>query len=217
MSSVSDDIDLNPNDFHFIPLGGSEQFGVNFNLYAFQGKWLGIDLGIGFADHRFPGIDLLLPDPSFMSERRDDLEGLIITHAHEDHIGAVSHLWPRLGCPVYCTPFTASVLRRKIDEVPESRMMDIHEVSPGDTIDIGPFKVHFIHVAHSIPQSVSVALETPDGYVIHSGDWNLDPTPVLGEPTDKGSFQELSKKGVLAYIGTRQMRASADARVRKRL
>jgi len=194
-------LELDPDDLHFIPMGGSEQFGVNFNLYAYKGRWLGIDLGIGFADHRLPGIDIVLPDPTFLEERRDDLEALIVTHAHEDHIGAVPYLWPRLRCPVYCTKFTALVLKRKIEEVPESRNMEINIVEPGDVIDMGPFKVSFLHVAHSIPESCAVIIETPEGRIVHSGDWNLDPTPVIGKPTDDATFKKIGKEGVLAYIG----------------
>lgn len=198
---MNQNLELNPEDFYFIPMGGSEQFGVNFNLYAYQGRWLGVDCGIGFADHRLPGIDIVLPDPSFLEDRRDDLEALIVTHAHEDHVGAVPYLWPRLRCPVYCTKFTALVLRRKLEEAPESRQMDIRIVEPGDTAEIGPFKVHFLHVAHSIPDAFSMIIETPEGRVIHSGDWNLDPTPVIGAPTDGEAFRKAGREGVLAYIG----------------
>lgn len=190
-----------PKELYFIPLGGSEQFGVNFNLYAYNGKWLGVDCGIGFADFRFPGVDILLPDPSFIEQYADDLEALIITHAHEDHVGAVSYLWPRLRCAVYCTPFTAAVLRKKISERPESKDMRINEIRPGDKVDLGPFKAQFIHVAHSIPDTCSVVIETKAGRVVHSGDWNLDPSPVLGQETDEKAFQDIGKKGVTAYIG----------------
>lgn len=201
MTQAQDDLSLDPDDLHFIPLGGSEQFGVNFNLYAYKGKWIGIDLGIGFADHRLPGIDILLPDPQFLAERKDDLEALIVTHAHEDHVGAVPYLWPRLGCPVYCTKFTAAVLRRKLQEAPHCQGMEIHEVAPGDTVEMGPFKVHFVHVAHSIPETCAVVIETPEGKIVHSGDWNLDPTPVIGPPTDEESLRQAGNDNVLAYVG----------------
>ena len=196
-----EDIILNPDEFHFIPLGGSEQFGTNFNLYTHKGKWLGIDLGIGFADHRFPGIDILLPNPQFLVDRCDDLEGLIITHAHEDHIGAVPYLWPRLQCPIYCTRFTAAVLDRKRKESSACQDMEINIISAGDTIELGPFKVHFIHVAHSIPQTVAAVIETSEGIAVHSGDWNLDTNPVIGNATDESAFKEFGDQGVLAYIG----------------
>lgn len=197
------DIDkqLDPSAVYFLPLGGSEQFGVNFNLYAHDGAWLAVDCGLGFADHNFPGVDLLLPDPAFAAERADKLAGLIITHAHEDHIGAVAYLWPRLKCPVYCTPFTASVLRRKIEERPESRAMKIHVIAPGKSVQIGPFNTKFIHVSHSIPNTCALLVETAGGNVLHSGDWNLDPSPVLDGCTDEAALREAGERGVMAYIG----------------
>jgi len=192
---------LDPEELYFIPLGGSEQFGVNFNLYHYGGSWLAIDCGIGFAGHRYPGIDIFLPDIKFIEERRDDLEALIVTHAHEDHVGAIPYLWPRLRCPIYCTEFTAAVLLAKFEEAPDCATAEVNIIKPGDTLDLGPFKTSFIHIAHSIPNNISVVVETPVGKVLHSGDWNLDPTPVIGEPTDIKSFKAVGKEGVLAYVG----------------
>ena len=186
---------------HFLPLGGSEEFGVNFNLYACDGKWLAFDCGIGFADHRYPNVDILLPDPAFIEDRRHDLVGLVITHAHEDHIGAVPHLWPRLKCPIYCTPFTASVLRDKFNDFPDCKNAQIIEIKNNQKIGLGPFNLHFFQVTHSIPQAVATLIETPHGNVMHSGDWNLDPTPVLDAPVSKETFQAIGDKGVLAYVG----------------
>lgn len=197
--SKHDKNNLNPDNIYFIPLGGSEQFGVNLNLYAHQGQYLAIDCGIGFADHRFPGIDILLPDPQFIADRSENLAGLIITHAHEDHIGAVPHLWPRLKCPIYCTPFTAAVLRRKFSEFPNCKNAKIHVIESGNDVQIGPFKTHFIPVAHSIPDTSSIVLETKAGKVIHSGDWNLDPSPVIGAKTEEKNFTP--HKGAMAYVG----------------
>lgn len=194
-------MDFNPDDLIFIPLGGSEQFGVNLNVYGTQGKWLAIDCGIGFPDERMPGVDILLPDPKFLQKRKKDLSGLIITHGHEDHVGAVPYLWPRLRCPIYCTEFTAAVLRRKFEEAPECRDAEIHIVEPGQRLELGPFRASFAPVSHSIPQTCSIILETDAGRVVHSGDWNLDPAPVVGDPTDPKPFQEAGKKGVMAYIG----------------
>ena len=187
--------------FYFLPLGGAEEFGVNFNLYNCDGDWLAFDCGIGFADHRFPNVDILLPDPEFIEQRRDKLLGLIITHAHEDHIGAVAHLWPRLKCPIYCTPFTASVLREKFHDFPECKNAQIIEIKNNQKISIGPFKLHFYQVTHSIPQAVATLIETSYGNVFHSGDWNLDPTPVLDGPISEETFRAIGEKGVLAYIG----------------
>lgn len=195
------DIGLDPKQIYFIPLGGSEQFGVNFNLYAHDGKWLAVDCGMGFADERLPGIDIVLPDPSFIEPYKNDLCALVITHAHEDHIGAVAHLWPRLKCPIYCTEFTASVMKRKLDEVMASREAVVNVVNPGAGVNVGPFRLEFIQVSHSIPDTAALLIETKAGRVLHSGDWNLDPTPVLGEPTDEEILKKIGAKGVLAYIG----------------
>ncbi|PJB72984.1 MAG: MBL fold hydrolase [Alphaproteobacteria bacterium CG_4_9_14_3_um_filter_47_13] len=213
MAKSKNDLDLNPDDLHFIPLGGSEQFGVNFNIYAYKGKWIGIDLGIGFAGPELPGVDILLPDPAFLVERREDLVALIVTHAHEDHVGAIPYIWPRLRCPVYCTKFTAAVLRRKLREAPDCRDMEIRVVAPGDKVTIGPFEAHFIHVAHSIPETCAVILETPEGRVVHSGDWNLDPAPVIGLQTDEKSLSQAGNDGVLAYIGD-STNSNVDGRAR---
>ncbi len=193
--------DLDPDQLYFLPLGGSEQFGVNFNLYPHAGKWLAVDCGIGFASDRFPGIDILLPDISYITDRQKDLAGLIVTHAHEDHVGAVPYLWPRMRCPIYCTEFTAAVLKKKISEQPDSADAPIHIVKAGDTIKLGPFTVHFIHVAHSIPDTCALVIETKAGRVFHSGDWNLDPAPVLVGPTDDATIRSFGQKGIMAYIG----------------
>lgn len=187
--------------FHFIPLGGSEEFGVNFNLYACDGKWMIFDCGIGFADHRFPGVDILLPDPAFVEEYKNDILGMVITHGHEDHVGAVPYLWPRLKCPIYCTKFTAAVLRAKMNERPDCKGAKIIEISTESELVLDPFRFQFIHVAHSIPQAVSTVIETSYGRVVHSGDWNLDPTPVIDTPTDEAAFRAAGDKGILAYIG----------------
>lgn len=192
---------LHPDELYFIPLGGSEQFGVNLNVYGYKHKWLAVDCGIGFANHRFPGIDILLPDPVFLEDRARDLAGLIVTHAHEDHIGAVAYLWQRLGCPIYCTTFTAEILKQKLHEEPGNERARIHVVRPGDKIKMGPFTCSFIHVAHSIPDAVAVVIETSAGRVVHSGDWHLDPSPTIGDRTDEAAFRSAGDKGVLAYIG----------------
>lgn len=186
---------------YFVPLGGSEEFGVNFNLYHCDGKWIAFDCGIGFADHRYPNVDILLPDPSYIEARRDDLLGLVITHAHEDHIGAVPYLWPRLKCPIYCTPFTASVLREKFHDYPECKNARIIEIKDNRVLDLDPFKLHFHQVTHSIPQPVATLIETSYGSVMHSGDWNLDADPVLDKPVAAETFKAMGDKGVLAYIG----------------
>lgn len=189
------------DELYFIPLGGAEQFGVNLNVYGYQNKWLVIDCGMGFADERHPGVDILLPDPSFIAERKKDVVGMIITHAHEDHIGAVAHLWPRIKCPIYCTPFTAAVLRMKMAENTECRDAEIIEIDPYEKVDLKPFTVSFTPVTHSVPETAALFIETDVGNIVHSGDWNLDPNPTLGEPTQAEPFQKFGEKGVLAYVG----------------
>lgn len=186
---------------HFIPLGGSEEFGVNFNLYACDGKWMIFDCGIGFADHRFPGVDILLPDPSFIEDYKADILGMVITHGHEDHVGAVPYLWPRLKCPIYCTKFTAAVLRAKMNDHPDCKGAKIIEISTRKPLELDPFTLEFIHVAHSIPQAVATVIKTAHGNILHSGDWNLDPTPVIDAPTDEKALRKAGDEGILAYIG----------------
>ncbi len=192
---------FNPEELIFIPLGGSEQFGANLNVYGHQGKWLAIDCGIGFADEYYPGVDILLPDPTFLEERAKDLSGLIITHAHEDHIGGVAHLWPRLQCPIFCTEFTAEILKKKLAENPECKGARIRVVKQHDAVSIGGFTATFLPVTHSVPESSAILIETPLGKVLHSGDWNLDPSPVLGAPTDSELFKQIGQDGLLAYVG----------------
>lgn len=191
---------LDSEHLYFVPLGGSEQFGVNLNVYAYGGKLLAVDCGIGFADERFPGIDLLLPDPAFLEEQSDDLAGLIITHAHEDHIGAVAYLWERLNCPIYASAFTVEILQKKFEET-GLKNVPINVVEPMGEIKVGPFGVQFIPVSHSVPGTCSLLIDTPEGRILHSGDWNLDPKPVVDNPTDPKPFQEAGARGVLAYIG----------------
>ena len=192
--------DLDQDALYFIPLGGSEQFGVNLNVYVSNGRFLIVDCGLGFADERYPGIDLLLPDPQFLEDNKDKLDGMIITHAHEDHIGAVAYLWERLGCTIYASRFTAQILFQKFEETKHKRV-PIETINPMEVVEIGPFKVEFVPVSHSIPDTRALIIETPQGRVVHSGDWNLDPRPVLGPITDPAPFKAAGDKGVLAYIG----------------
>lgn len=191
---------FNEEGLFFIPLGGSEQFGCNLNVYVNDGQMLAIDCGIGFADERFPGIDLLLPDPKFIEEHEDHLNAFIITHAHEDHIGAIAHLWDRMPRPIYATPFTTEILKIKMEER-GLRHVPIEVVEPGGVAQIGSFKVQFVPVSHSVPDACALIIETEHGRVVHSGDWNLDPAPIVGSPTDSQYFKDAAAKGVLAYIG----------------
>lgn len=193
-------MNFDEDGLYFIPLGGSEQFGVNLNAYISGGQILIVDCGLGFADERFPGIDLLLPDPTFLEERQYDIAGMIITHAHEDHIGAVAHLWERLRCPIYAGPFTAEILRHKFRDA-GLKKIPIEVIDADHNEEIGPFDVQFVPVSHSVPDSYSLIIETPQGRVVHSGDWNLDPKPVVGKATDAAPFKAAGDAGVLAYIG----------------
>ena len=187
-------------DFAFLPLGGTGEIGMNLNLYRCDGRWLAVDCGIGFGGPEAPEVDVMMPDPAFIAERRDKLVGLVITHAHEDHIGAVAWLWPQLRCPVYATPFAAAVLRRKLDEVQLRNKVPITEIQPGGAFDLAPFKLRFIRVAHSIPEAQALVIETSYGTVLHTGDWKLDAKPLVGPPTDEAAFAALGEKGVLAMV-----------------
>jgi ribonuclease J len=193
-------MDTETGDLAFLPLGGTGEIGMNLNLYRCDGRWLAVDCGIGFGGPQYPEIEIMTPDPGFIADRRDKLLGLVITHAHEDHIGAVQHLWPLLRCPVYATPFAAAVLRRKLQEVQLLPQVKLHVVPPGGSIHLPPFDLRFIRMAHSIPESQALAIETPYGLVLHTGDWKLDPQPLVGPPTDEAALTELGQRGVLAMV-----------------
>lgn len=186
---------------YFLPLGGSGEIGMNLNLYGHRGKWLAVDLGISFADDTMPGLDVIMPDPAFIAERRSDLVGIVLTHAHEDHLGAVQYLWPDLRCPVYCTPFTASVLRAKLHERGLAGTVPIHEVPLSGTVQVGPFSIEYVTVTHSIPEPNALAIRTAAGTVLHTGDWKLDPEPMLGPTADEERLRQIGDDGVLALVG----------------
>jgi ribonuclease J len=215
-------MDTAGDDFAFLPLGGTGEIGMNFNLYRCQGRWLAVDCGIGFAGPALPEAEILVPDPGFIAARRSALLGLILTHAHEDHIGAVAHLWPMLRCPVYATPFAAAMLRRKLAEAQLLHEVKLHVVPPGGRIDLPPFAVQMLRVAHSIPEAQALAIETPLGRVLHTGDWKLDPEPLVGPPTDEAAFAAFGDRGVLAMIcdSTNAMvegHSGSEAEVRRNL
>lgn len=192
---------LDPHTLYFLPLGGAGEIGMNLNLYAYDGKWLMVDCGMTFADESQPGVELVLPDPSFIETHRKELVGLVLTHAHEDHIGAVSHLWPRFRCPMFATPFTAGLLRRKLAEAGLEKEAKITLMEPGRPFSLGPFRITPIGITHSIPESQSLAIETPAGLVLHTGDWKLDPEPLVGPRTEGSAYKILGDRGVLAVIG----------------
>src|SRR5580704_7494852 len=193
-------MDLDTEDLSFLPLGGTGEIGMNLNLYRCDGKWLAVDCGIGFGGAAHPEVDVMMPDPSFIAGRRDQLLGLVVTHAHEDHLGAIAHLWPQLRCPVYATPFAATVLRRKLNEAQLLNQVKLHVVQPGAAIDLAPFKLKFIRMTHSIPEAQALVIDTPHGLLLHTGDWKLDPNPLIGPPTDEAALAALGDAGVLAMI-----------------
>jgi ribonuclease J len=184
----------------FLPLGGAGEIGMNLNLYGHAGAWLMVDLGITFGDASTPGIDVIMPDPSFIEERRDQLVGLVLTHAHEDHIGAVAYLWDRLRCPVYATPFTAAVLRRKLAEAGLLERVPLTEIPLSGRFTVGPFAIELITLTHSIPEPNALVIETPVGRVMHTGDWKLDPDPLVGPTADEKALIRVGESGVLAMV-----------------
>jgi ribonuclease J len=193
-------MDAQTGELAFLPLGGTGEIGMNLNLYRCDGKYLAVDCGIGFGGNEMPEADVIMPDPAFIAERRDRLVGLVITHAHEDHVGAVAHLWRQLKCPVWATPFTAAVLRRKLGEAHLLHDVKINVVPPGGSFEIAPFRLQFLRVAHSTPEAQALAIRTPYGTVVHTGDWKLDPHPLVGPPTDEAAFSALGDEGVLAMV-----------------
>ncbi len=192
------------NELVFCALGGLGEIGMNAALYGFgppqRRKWLMVDCGVSFAGPDLPGIDLLVPNIAFIERMKKDLVGLVITHAHEDHIGAVVDLYPRLGCRIFATPFAGSLLEVKRLNEPGAPKIPIEIVKQGSHLDLAPFDVELIAMAHSIPESSGLAIHTPLGTVIHSGDWKIDHRPVIGRPTDETRLRQLGDEGVLALV-----------------
>ncbi|MDA5193755.1 ribonuclease J [Govanella unica] len=191
---------MTSKDLLFVPLGGTGEIGMNLNLYGYNDRWIMIDLGISFADDHLPGIEVIMPDPAFIVERRDKLQALFVTHAHEDHAGAVAHLWPQLRCPVYATPFTIAILRAKLKEAGLLDQVPLHEVPLGGQVTVGDFTVDYVSLTHSIPEPNALLITTPVGKIFHTGDWKLDPGPVIGEPTDELALRAIGQSGILAMI-----------------
>ena len=179
-----------PDELTFAPLGGVGEIGMNLSIYGLgnrhQRSWLAVDLGVSFGDEEhLPGIDLIMPDIRFLEKERKNLVGLVLTHAHEDHFGAIIDLWPKLKCPIYATQFSAALFEAKCASERNPPKIPVTVVPSGGRIDIGPFSVEFIPVAHSIPESHALAIRTEVGTVLHTGDWKIDPTPIIGVPTDE--------------------------------
>jgi len=188
------------DELYFLALGGAGEIGMNLNLYGHAGRWLMVDLGVAFGDDATPGIEVVMPDPAFIEAERDRLVGLVLTHAHEDHIGAVPYLWPRLGCPIFATPFTAAVLRRKMIEAGHDEGLPLTEIPMSGRFRIPPFELELITLTHSIPEPNAVVIRTAAGTVLHTGDWKLDPEPLVGPIADEAALRRLGEAGVLALV-----------------
>lgn len=184
----------------FLALGGSGEIGMNVNLYGCDGKWIMVDLGMTFADPAYPGVELILPDLTFIEERRDDLLGVVLTHGHEDHIGAIPYLADDLGVPLWATPFTAGLIAEKLQEEGLERQVKVNIIDIGGTMQIGPFGFRFVPLAHSIPEGNALLIDTPYGKVFHTGDWKLDEFPQLGDPADAAALTRVGDEGILALV-----------------
>jgi ribonuclease J len=196
--------DRNDKELVFLPLGGTGEIGMNCNLYGFgtRGKrqWIMVDLGVTFGKHSDPGIDVITPDISFIEKQKKNLCGLLLTHGHEDHIGAVAHLWPRLKCPVYATPFTAALVRGKLAEAGLLDEVPLHIIEPDGHLEIGPFAIDYICLTHSIAEPSALAIEVEGARILHTGDWKIDPDPVIGKLTEVDRLKALGDAGIDAII-----------------
>ena len=195
---------MNKEELIFCPLGGSGEIGMNMNLYAYgkedNQKWIVVDMGVTFADDSIPGIDLIYPDPDFLLGKKDDLLGIVLTHAHEDHIGAVAHIWPRLKCKMYATPFTAALIYEKFKEKKIDISSYLKIVPLNSKINLGPFEIDFVTLTHSILEPNGLSIKTPLGTILHTGDWKIDPNPLIGGSVDEKKLKEIGEKGVSAMI-----------------
>ena len=191
---------VSKNDLMFLPLGGANEIGMNVNLYHYKGKWLMIDLGAGFADEAFPGVSMIAPELSFIKENIDDFLGIVLTHAHEDHLGSVGYLWNELQCPIYATELTAKVAEYKLSQNKLNKDFKVNVVEKGGSFSVGPFDINFIQLTHSIPEMNAVVLNTDHGKIVHTGDWKFDPDPVIGSPSDFEALKALGNGDVLAMV-----------------
>ncbi len=189
----------------FLPLGGSGEIGMNFNAYGYgpadDRDWIIVDCGVMFGrEAATPGIDLIMPDIRFLAEQRENVRAMVLTHAHEDHIGAIAHLWPQLRCPLYATPFTARLIEDKLKEAGLEDTVRVTEVPLGGHLSLGPYEIDFVSITHSILEPNALSIKTPLGRIVHTGDWKLDPDPLIGDATDGDAFQTLGDEGVLALV-----------------
>src|SRR5882672_8688603 len=215
-----------PVELVFAPLGGVGEIGMNLALYGFGSEraktWLAVDFGVAFAGDDLPGVDLIMPDIRFLIEERRNVTGIVLTHGHEDHIGAIIDLWPRLKVPIYATPFTAALLEAKRLAEPGAPELPVNIVPLNARFQLGPFDIEFVTMAHSIPESNGLIIRTRHGAILHTGDWKIDPTPVIGEPTDEAKLRALGNDGCLALIGdstnaVREGRSPSESDVAKTL
>jgi ribonuclease J len=188
------------NELLFLALGGSGEIGMNVNLYGTQGKWVMVDLGLTFADPGYPGVELILPDLAFIEERADDLLGVVLTHGHEDHIGAIPYLAADLGVPLYATRFTAELIKGKLDEEGLTGKVDLHVIENEGSFQLGPFGFTYVPLAHSIPEGNALLIDTPHGRIFHTGDWKIDEAPLLGQPSTAEELTAIGDQGVLALV-----------------
>ena len=188
----------------FCPLGGAGEIGANMNLYGYgnpgEHNWIMVDIGVTFADDTLPGIDLIYPDPGFIVEKKDNLLGIIVTHAHEDHIGAIAHLWPKLKCKIYATPFTAVLIKEKFKEKNVDINNHLKIVQLNGIIDLDPFRIEYVSMTHSILEPNGLKIKTPAGVVLHTGDWKIDENPMVGKNIDIDKLKQIGNEGVLAMV-----------------
>ena len=195
---------MSKEELLFCPLGGSGEIGANMNLYAYgkenDHKWIIVEMGVSFADDSIPGVDLIMPDPGFIIDKKNDLLGIVLTHAHEDHIGAVAHIWPKLKCKIYATPFTATLLIEKFKEKKIDIASYLKIVALNSKIKLGQFEIDFVTLTHSILEPNGLCIKTPLGTVLHTGDWKIDPNPLIGGTIDEAKLKKIGDNGVSAMI-----------------
>jgi ribonuclease J len=199
----------------FLALGGSGEIGMNVNLYGCDGKWLMVDLGMTFADPWYPGVELVFADLEFIEARKKDLLGVVLTHAHEDHIGAVPYFAQELGVPLYATPFTARLVNEKLVEAGIDRQVELNVIENEGSFDLGPFGIRYVPLAHSIAEGNALLIDTPYGRIFHTGDWKLDDEPRVGTPATEEELTAMGDEGILALVCDRPTCSMPRLRARK--